>query len=155
MLFLHLILALAWTAISGELNPGNFAVGVLLAYVLLWAMRHVLGCTRYVHRLWEAAGLMAFVAWEVILSGLRVAYDVVTPRDHMRPGIVAIPLEAESDMEIFVLASLVTLTPGTLSLDVSADRRTLYVYEMYISDPAEAREKIKRGIERRLLKVMR
>jgi multicomponent Na+:H+ antiporter subunit E len=155
MLFLHSFLALAWTAITGELTPGNFALGVLLAYVLLWATRHVLGCSRYVLRVWEAVALAAFVVWEITLSGIRVAYDVVTPSNHMKPGIVAVPLDTNTDMEVFFLASLVTLTPGSLSLDVSADKQTLFVYEMYVSDPDEVRRKIKQGIERRLLKVMR
>ena len=155
MLFLLLFLALAWTAITGELTPSNFAVGVVLAYVLLWSMRHVLGCAAFVHRVWETAALAVYVIWEITLSGIRVAYDVVTPRNHMKPGIIAVPLDAKTDMEIFILASLITLTPGSLSLDVSADRQTLYVHEMYVSDPGEVRRKIKKGLERRLLKVMR
>lgn len=155
MLVLHLFLALAWLAITGELTPGNFVAGFTLAYLLLWVMRHILGCQNYVRRVWDTAGLVVYVIWEVILSGLRVAYDVVTPRLHVRPGIIAVPLAAENDLEIFILASLVTLTPGTLSLDVSSDRKTLYVHEMYITDPDEARRKIKEGMEQRLLKVLR
>lgn len=155
MLVLHLFLALAWAAISGELTPENLATGFVVAYILLWAMRNVLGCRRYVQRVREAVVLAGFVVWEIVLSGLRVAYDVVTPHHYMRPGIIAVPLDAESEIEILMLASLVTLTPGTLVLDVSSDRKTLYVHDMYLLDPDEARRKIKVGIEQRLLKVLR
>lgn len=60
-----------------------------------------------------------YFLWQLLLSNLRVAYDVITPRLYMRPGILAVPLDAEIDLEITLLANLITLTPGTLSLDVS------------------------------------
>jgi multicomponent Na+:H+ antiporter subunit E len=75
----------------------------------------------------------------------------------MRPGIIAIPLDARTDLEITLLANLITLTPGTLSLDVSADRRVLYIHVMYIdNDDIEAvRRNIKDGFERRVLEGLR
>jgi multicomponent Na+:H+ antiporter subunit E len=75
----------------------------------------------------------------------------------MRPGVVAIPLDARTDAEITLLANLITLTPGTLSLDVSSDRRMLYIHVMYIDndDLEEVRRKIKAGFERRVLEVLR
>jgi len=88
-----------------------------------------------------------------VLANLRVAHDVLTPRHHMTPGIVAVPLELESDLQITLLANLITLTPGTLSLHVSDDRRTLYVHAMYIRDPAELVREIKEGFEKRVMEV--
>jgi multicomponent Na+:H+ antiporter subunit E len=75
----------------------------------------------------------------------------------MRPGVIAIPLNARTDVEITLLANLITLTPGTLSLDVSADRSVLYIHVMYIdNDDIDAvRRKIKEGFERRILEVLR
>lgn len=96
-----------------------------------------------------------FFLWEVLLASLRVAYDVLTPRFHLRPGIIAVPLDARSDLEITLLANLITLTPGTLSLDVSADRRMLYVHAMYLDEAGRTREHIKSEMERRLLEVTR
>jgi multicomponent Na+:H+ antiporter subunit E len=73
----------------------------------------------------------------------------------MRPGVVAVPLDARTDAEITLLANLITLTPGTLSLDVSADRSFLYVHAMYVDDVNDVKRQIKDGFERRLLEVMR
>jgi multicomponent Na+:H+ antiporter subunit E len=73
----------------------------------------------------------------------------------MRPGILAIPLELESDVQIMVLASLITLTPGTLCLDISEDRRTIYVHVMYLHDPDRVRQTIKDGFEKRVREVFR
>jgi multicomponent Na+:H+ antiporter subunit E len=86
---------------------------------------------------------------------VRVAYDVITPSYYMRPAVVAIPLDARTDAEITLLANLISLTPGTLSLDLSADRRTLYVHGMFVRDRETFVRSIKHGLERRLLGVMR
>ncbi|MFW5662410.1 MAG: Na+/H+ antiporter subunit E, partial [Bacteroidota bacterium] len=77
------------------------------------------------------------------------------PKDRMRPGVIALPLDAESDFEITMLANLITLTPGTLSLDTSDDKKTLYIHAMYLGDPQEFKMEIKNGLERRLLEVTR
>jgi multicomponent Na+:H+ antiporter subunit E len=73
----------------------------------------------------------------------------------MRPGIVAVPLDAQTDLEITLMANLITLTPGTLSLDVSEDRHTLYVHAMFVDSPESVRDSIKNGFERRLLELIR
>jgi multicomponent Na+:H+ antiporter subunit E len=103
----------------------------------------------------QVLNLALFFIWELILANLRVAYDVVTPRHHMRPGVIGVPLAAHTDLEITVLSSMISLTPGTLSLDVSADRKILYIHAMYIDDVDAVRRKIKDGFERRVLEVLR
>lgn len=65
------------------------------------------------------------------------------------------PIEAKTDLEITLLANLITLTPGTLTLDVAPDRKSLYVHAMFVDDPEQIRAEIKNGMERRLLEVMR
>ena len=102
-----------------------------------------------------AIHLFAVFCWELVISSLRVAWDVVTPAANRRPGIVAVPLNAKTDWEITLLANLVTLTPGSLSLDVSPDRSTLYVHAMFAEDPDEVRRSITEGFERRLLALLR
>ncbi len=92
---------------------------------------------------------------ELLLSSLQVAWDVVTPRHRSRPGILALPLEARTDAEITVLSNLICLTPGTLSLDVSPDRRVLYIHAMFIDDPEQVKRQIKDTLERRVLEAMR
>ena len=73
----------------------------------------------------------------------------------MRPGVIGIPLDAKTDLEITMLANVISLTPGTLSLDVSPDRKTLYIHAMYVVDPDELRREIKDGLERRLMELLR
>ena len=151
----NILLAVLWAALTGHLTPFHLAVGFVLGALVLSFVQRENGSPRYLVKLRQSAGLALFFLGELILSNLRVAYDVVTPRHHMRPGIVAVPLDAETDAEITLLANLVTLTPGTLSLDVSADRRFLYVHSMYIDDVETTRRRIKNGFERRVLEVLR
>lgn len=96
-----------------------------------------------------------FFIWELTKANIQVAYEVVTPKFTMKPGIVALPLDAKSDLEITLLANLITLTPGTLALDVSTDRSVLYVHGMYVLDKKEFIQDIKQGFERRLLEILR
>jgi multicomponent Na+:H+ antiporter subunit E len=151
----NIAMALLWAALTGKLTPMNLAVGFVLGALVLSFVQRRNGSPRYLVKLRQSAGLVLFFLWELLLSNLRVAYDVVTRRHHMRPGIVAVPLDAKTDAEITLLANLLTLTPGTLSLDVSADQRFLYVHSMYIHDVEATRRHIKDGFERRVLEVLR
>ena len=84
-----------------------------------------------------------------------MAYDVVTPTFYMTPGIVSVPLDVTTDLEITILANVISLTPGTLSLDVSDDRKVLYVHSMYIKDREDFIKSIKNGFEKKLLNITR
>ena len=153
----NILLALVWIGMTGEFTPVNFVIGFGLGMLILFFARRVIGTPYYLAKMVQVLELFVFVLWELILANLRVAYDVLTPGYRMRPGVVAIPLDARTDVEITLLANLITLTPGTLSLDVSSDRRALYIHIMYIDndDLAEVRRKIKTGFERRVLEVLR
>lgn len=102
---------------------------------------------------WKAIELIGYFFGQAVLAAARVAWDVVTPRVYAKPGVIAVPLDVRSDIGITVLAALVTLTPGTLALDVSEDRRVLYIHSMFISDPDEDRREIKRTMERRVMEL--
>ena len=80
---------------------------------------------------------------------------MITPGQISRPGIVGVPLTARSDLEILLVANLISLTPGTLSIDLSEDRRILFVHVMFLDDPEHFRIGIKAGLERRVLEVTR
>lgn len=103
----------------------------------------------------KAVLFAGFILRELVLSTLRVAWEVVTPAKKRRQGIIAVPLDVKTDLEISLLANLITFTPGTLSLDVSSDRSVLYVHTMFVDDPDELRREIKDGFERRVIDLVR
>ena len=153
----NLLLALAWMGMVEDFSPQALLVGFVLGLVVLFVTRRIVGGPRYLVKVGKALELVAFTLWELILANLRVAHDVITPRYYARPGVIAIPLDARTDAEITLLANLITLTPGTLSLDVSTDRSTLYIHIMYLDDDdlEAARRTIKDGFERRVLEMLR
>jgi multicomponent Na+:H+ antiporter subunit E len=102
----------------------------------------------------RAASLAAFFLWELVRANIRLALDVATPRFQMTPGILAVPLDVTRESEILLLAMLINLTPGSVALDVSDDRRTMYVHVMYMQNPDAARAEIKHGFERRVMQVL-
>lgn len=101
--------------------------------------------------------LIIFFIKELLVANFRVAYDVVTPITYMRPCIVALPLDAKTDLEITVLACMVSLTPGTLSLILSEDRSILFVHAITFKkmDTEAIKRELKDGFERKLLKITR
>lgn len=123
--------------------------------MIIFFTQQATGSGDYAQRGWRLASFIAFFIYELFKANLRVAYDVITPSHTMRPGVIAIPLAAKTDMEITLLANLISLTPGTLSLDVSDDRSVLYIHGMFVDDPDELRHEIKAGFERRVLELLR
>lgn len=147
---LNVLLALAWMSLTGELSVSNFFFGFILSYGLLWLWRGTLGSSSYFSKVFRFIGFILYFLTELLIANIRVAIEVLTPTLRIKPAIVAIPLSLESDAEITLLANLITLTPGTLSLDVSDDKKTLYVHTMYMNDPESFRRSIKEGFEKRV-----
>jgi multicomponent Na+:H+ antiporter subunit E len=152
----NLLLALAWAAIHGEFSLRTLLTGFVLGYLILVGLIRggVLHPSPYAGRVHRVFGLAAFFFWELIKANLRLAMDVVTPRYHMKPGIIALPLDATDDAQILLLSMLINTTPGSVALDISPDRKTLYVHVMYMDTPDAARAEIKQGFERRVLDVL-
>lgn len=153
---INIMLALVWATVTGEFTIGNLAIGFILGYIILLIMRPVVYESVYAANFWRAIALALFFLKELFVSSIRVAADVIKPSFNMKSGVVAIPLDAETDVEITMLANMISLTPGTLSLDVSDDRTKLYIHAMYIDTDVEAvRRDVKSGMEKRLLEVFR
>jgi len=155
LLILNLLFAGLFTILLGSDSIGVFLAGFGLGYAALWLSKPLYQNTHYFVTLPKTINLVAYFLKELVISNLRVLWDVITPRQINRPGIIGVPLTAETDLEIFVVANLISLTPGTLSVDLSADRKTLFVHVMFLDDVEKAKEGIKNGLERRILEVMR
>ena len=145
----NILLALTWTALTGRLTGANFLMGFAVGYVALW-MSPSRGHTRYGTRVARVLAFSIFFAKEIVSAGLRVAWDVVTPTLHMHPAVVKVPIDLPSDESVTLLANLISLTPGTLTLDVSEDRRSLYIHALYVRDVEAFRRSVKEGFERRV-----
>lgn len=151
----NILMALAWAAVTGSFSPANLVFGFALGAVALSLIREQVGSMGYFSRARRVISLMVMFVYELVLSSVRVAIMVLNPKMNLKPGIFAYPLKVDRDFEITLLANLITLTPGTLSVDVSDDRRTLYIHTVDCSDPEALREDIADGFERKILEAFR
>lgn len=151
----NILLTIIWVALTGSFTLANYIFGFLLGFFILRLATHGRKEAKYFRIVPKVVAFIFFFLYELIKANLQVAYEVMTPKFNMSPGIVKVPLDAETDLEISFLANLISLTPGTLSLDVSDDKKVLYVHSMYIKDRENFIAGIKNGFEKRLLEILR
>lgn len=149
-IIVNLLLTLVWVAVTGSVTLHNLALGFLIGALSLLLVREQLPASLHRARPVEVLLLAGLFFKELTLSAIKVALMVLRPNMRLRPGIFAFPLTITRDFEITLLANLITLTPGTLSVDVSDDRKTLYVHALDCHDPAAERRAISTGFERRI-----
>lgn len=152
---LNILLTVVWVFLTGSLAFVNFMFGYVLSFLVLWLVSRNEKSRKYFRIIPQIIAFIFFFLYELIKANIQVAADVITPKFYMKPGIVKLPLDVESNLEITLLANLISLTPGTLSLDVSEDRKVLYVHAMYIHDKEEFIDDIKNGFEKRILNILR
>lgn len=152
---MNLLLAFIWVALTGSLSYANFIFGSMLGFFVLWIMNYDDHDKRYFYRVPKMLSFFLYFIYQVIKANLQVAYDVMTPNYFFRPGIVRFPLNARTDFEINVLSMFISLTPGTLIVDVSEDKKALFIHVMYLTSTEKFVQELKTGVERRLLEVMR
>lgn len=150
MLLGSILLALAWAALQGEITLANLVTGYVVSYVILALLaRGGVVPGTLASRSKHAIGLAWFFSRELLKANLRVAGDVLGG-NRILPAVVAIPLDVTSDGEILLLSMLINITPGSVTIDLSRDRRTLYVHVMHMKSAEETRREIKDGFERRV-----
>lgn len=152
---LNLILTIVWVFLTGSLAVVNFIFGFVLSFFVLWIISRKQENRKYFVIAPRIISFFFYFLYELFKANIQVAADVVTPKFYMTPGIVAFPLDAKSDLEITLLANVISLTPGTLSLDVSKDKSILYIHAMYVGDKDEFIAGIKNGFEKRILAILR
>jgi multicomponent Na+:H+ antiporter subunit E len=103
---------------------------------------------------WRLLVLVASVTIRLIVANARVAWDVITPALLLRPAVVRVPARRElGDVGLVILANLISVTPGTLTLEVDGDARDLYVHVMYPGSRAEVLADLDR-LQVRLIKAL-
>ena len=154
---ISIILALIWAAITASFTILNILLGLAIAVVALWFIREHIASPVFYQKARRIAALALLFFYELSLSAIRVAILVVMPnmKAHLKPGFIAFPLTAKSDYEITLLANLITLTPGTLSVDVSKDKKILYVHALSATNKPELIASIADGFERKIIEVFR
>lgn len=154
LFLLNLMLAVVWAALWGSFTLFQLTAGFLLGFAILWLVQPLMGGNgAYYLRAYRVVRLVVYFLYDLLVSSIRVAYDVLTPKDYSNPKILEMPLDVETDIEILLVTNLISLTPGTLSLDVTPDRKTLIVHAMFADDPEAVIASLKNGMERMVKEV--
>lgn len=146
---LTLILALGWAAATGSFSLPNLLLGAVIGAAGLFLVRDRLGYPKFWVRFWRILSLGWLFLRELMVSAVRVAVLVLRPDmdKHLNPAFIAYPLTVTSPAEITLLANLITLTPGTLSVDVSGDSRFLYIHALNLTDREAFIRELRDGFE--------
>jgi multicomponent Na+:H+ antiporter subunit E len=153
LLLVNVVVAFVWQMIFPLFGNIDYVIGFGLGFAAIWLYDRAYGRGAY-HLIY----FIGYVLWAILLSNLSLAKIVLQPRPQLDPGIVAIPLTVSTRLEIMILASVITLTPGTISVDLRENgqhERVLYVHNLTTGDPDEFRMRVKSTFERLLLRVTR
>jgi multicomponent Na+:H+ antiporter subunit E len=152
LLLLNIVVAMFWAVLVPAFGALDYVIGYLVGLGFLTLVER-----SFAQQTVRVLSFIIYAFWQIILSSVIVAWIVIQPRAAMRAklkrAIVSVPLTVTSDFEIATLATLITLTPGTLSMELSKDRSTLYVHSINVGDIEEFRREIKDGFEYRILQI--
>lgn len=154
-ILLNLTIAFVWMFLKNSWGPVDFAVGYIVGLACIFVLRRFIPYPFYLQKVWAIIKLLMLFLKELVLSNLTVIGHIIRPKLNIKPGIFALKTDLTSDWEITALACLITLTPGTLTLEISSSNRILYIHAMNIDDADELEEQIKGTFEKAIMEVTR
>jgi multicomponent Na+:H+ antiporter subunit E len=149
------VLAFLWMFIKVSYDPISFIKGYIFGLLVIFVLRRYFHSRFYLFRLWSFIKLIFIFIKELILSNIAIVKVVLKPKLDMRPAIFAMDTVLTKDWQITLLSSLITLTPGTLVIDVSDDNKTLFIHAMNIGEVEDEINSIKNSFEKAILEVSR
>jgi multisubunit Na+/H+ antiporter MnhE subunit len=141
------VLAFSWMILQGRLALTDLVIGYAVGLVVVWLCYDFWAERVTIRKAGTMLRLAAVFVKEMILANLHVAWIIVQPKMPIRPAFIVLPLALRDDLQIAALANMITLTPGTLTIDVAPDRSALYVHCLDASDADAVRAQIKRQFE--------
>lgn len=154
---LNLFIAALWLLLQDEVKPQftTFLMGFIVGIGILYAMHRFYGTQFYLRRVFSIVRLMLLFSWELLLSSYSVLKQITTPKLTITPGIFTYKTALKGDWEVTALALLLTLTPGSVVMEVSEEGDMFYIHAM---DMEESKEAVIRSIgkfEKAIMEVTR
>lgn len=138
LFMLNLLLTAVYVLLTDEFSGLNIVIGFLIGCLVLTMYGMSTGRSGYPKRLFNLVKFVCYFMWILFLANLQIAWEIITPGLHQTPRIIRYPVDHLNDVQITTLANCITLTPGTLVVDVSEDRKYIYVHCMYAKDREKA-----------------
>ena len=143
-LALNLLLAIAWALLEAELSFAQLAVGFVLGFLAIVLTEHALGRHRHARTAASVIALAWTFASELVASSLALARDILRHRRRFHPAFLRLDVRGSTPTEMALLAALISLTPGTITIDAAPDPPTLFVHALYGRDPDAVRARLTR-----------
>jgi multicomponent K+:H+ antiporter subunit E len=150
---LSVVLFIMWLLLNNKIAPGYIVLGTVIALLIpiitrvLWPQRAQIQRPDLVLR------LMATLLWDIVKANIEVTARILGPQANLRPRFVKLSLELRGDFAITTLASVLSLTPGTVTADVAADHTSLLIHVLHLNDEAVLIRTIKQRYERPLKEI--
>ncbi|MCB1877366.1 MAG: Na+/H+ antiporter subunit E [Chromatiales bacterium] len=151
---LSLMLWALWLLLANSVSPGNLVLGLVLAWLIPLFTARFWADALPVRRPLVLLKFAAVVLYDIVVANIAVARLILGPQDGLRPSFIVMPLELRNDMAIALLASTISLTPGTVSAFLSADRKNLIIHSLHTEDPDEIVRQIRQRYEAPLKEVL-
>lgn len=148
--YLSLILFIVWLLLNNSIAPGQLLLALVLAVVIPLLTTPLQKPHLPLRKPVLAARYVLMLLWDIVLSNVEVAIQVLGPLRKLNPGFIVIPLDTTESLPITLLASSISLTPGTVSVEVSKDHSHLYVHVLNLDDEAKIIATIKQRYEKPL-----
>jgi multicomponent Na+:H+ antiporter subunit E len=137
-------LVFVWAALWGSVSAGVLISGLLVAMSLLVLFPQAAPGSFRGFRLLGIVRFAAYFFYKLVQANLLVAWMAITPRSRIEQGIVRVPIRSSSDGVVTLLSNAISLTPGTLTVEVRRDPTVLYIHVLHLRDVEEVREDVRR-----------
>lgn len=154
MPFHSLMLFVIWLLMNNSISPGHIVLALFFAISIPLLVNGMRNEQPKIRRPWLALRYVLLVLKDILVANIQVAILVLGPVRKLRPGFVAVPLDVTSDVGITVLASTVSLTPGTVSVEVSENKQWLYVHALHLDNEQALIDDIKQRYERPIKEIL-
>ncbi|MHB1307291.1 MAG: Na+/H+ antiporter subunit E [Limisphaerales bacterium] len=153
---LNLLIAVIWLLLSPDPSPAVFAIGFLIGFGLVAAFRSLVGGRAYVRRCFAFLAFLWIFTREFLVANATVAWMALfRPRESIHPNFITYDVTGMTPTEILLLSYCITLTPGTTSVDISADFKTLILHALEADNPDAIRAGIDGSLKRGILSFTR
>ncbi len=148
------LLGIVWCFVSGDLSIINFIIGAFLGFFIIHSMKKIYPAEKkvtikdYILRIYKVLIYLSILMVEITKASILIAKVILRPKLDIKPGVIEFPLRASKDVSVTAIANTISLTPGTLTIDVSDDMTKLYVHSIDVSDPQALRESIRNHLEK-------
>ncbi|MDD2220789.1 MAG: Na+/H+ antiporter subunit E [Clostridia bacterium] len=146
-LFANIAIALIWAFLHTSYTFKDFFIGFVIGAILLYIFQRRFGQDFYLRKILKVLKLSFIFLKEIVVANFQVFFLVIKPKLYLRPGIIQLPIDVRSPLKIVLLANMITLTPGTLTMEISPDNKILYIHVLDIGDEEAIKNDIRTKFE--------